>query len=93
MDRFGPGTDCPECGQAKSLVDMCSNCVNGHNCVQPFDFEAFLDKLSDPLAEALIIFNYRQPDKRKIDGGISFTFLSDEAPRIEIRIDEALKGE
>lgn len=52
------------------------------------EFEEFIKKLSSPLADALAQFNYSfTAEERESDTAIIFEFTSQEAPRIEVRID------
>ena len=50
--------------------------------------EEFIEKLNEPLAGALCQFGYWFTGERESDTAIIFEFTSQEAPRIEVRIDK-----
>ena len=50
--------------------------------------EDFIVKLSTPLAEALSLFGYWLTEERVSDTAIIFEFTSQDAPRLEVRIDK-----
>jgi len=86
--------DCVICGQARSAIqmrhcndcekDMCNQCIDGHDCTP---IENFIEKLNEPLAEALANFGYYFASESEKDGQRIFEFRSSEAPRMEVRID------
>jgi hypothetical protein len=71
---------CYECEK-----DMCTQCIDGHEC-KPI--HKFIERLNEPLAICLANFGYYFASESEKDGQMIFEFLSEEAPRMEVRIDK-----
>ena len=54
----------------------------------PEPLEEFIERLSTPLAEALVQFGYSFVAERESDTSRIFEFISADAPNLEVRIDK-----
>ena len=91
------GFGLPHCKDCVSECDICHEVFCGmlvqddsgilycEECKKE-SIESFVEHLSEPLAKALSQFGYSMVGERKKDGQLIFEFISQDAPRLEMRI-------